>query len=88
MDFQPTARVREMQERIEAFMEAHVYPAEDTFAEQLAIELRHQHGGRLVVDVPEADEGVGAADGKVFSDGVELDANAVAGVSLERKEYI
>ena len=36
MDFSPSARVREYSERIEAFMDAHVYPNEAMLEEQLA----------------------------------------------------
>ncbi|HUN79034.1 MAG TPA: acyl-CoA dehydrogenase family protein [Solirubrobacteraceae bacterium] len=35
MDFQPSARCAELQERLTAFMEEHVYPAEATYEHQL-----------------------------------------------------
>jgi acyl-CoA dehydrogenase len=36
VDFEHSPRVKELQDRLAAFMEAHVYPAERVFAEQLA----------------------------------------------------
>ena len=35
MDFEPSERCREFSERLTAFMDEHVYPAERVFAEQL-----------------------------------------------------
>ena len=37
MDFQPSARVRDLQARIGAFMETHILPAEPEFEEQLQV---------------------------------------------------
>ena len=36
MDFEPTQKMREMQARLTAFMDAHIYPAEATFARHFA----------------------------------------------------
>jgi acyl-CoA dehydrogenase len=36
MFFEPSAKVKELLQRLQAFMEAHVYPHEKTFAEQIA----------------------------------------------------
>ncbi|RFU11755.1 acyl-CoA dehydrogenase [Rhodobacteraceae bacterium W635] len=36
MDFEPTGKMQEIQARLTAFMEAHVYPAESTFARHFA----------------------------------------------------
>ena len=35
MDFQPSERCAEFKERLTAFMDEHVYPAETTYAQQL-----------------------------------------------------
>ncbi|KRV49852.1 acyl-CoA dehydrogenase [Wenjunlia vitaminophila] len=44
MEFAPDARTEELAERLHAFMEEHVYPAEPVFAEQVA-EARRLGGG-------------------------------------------
>jgi acyl-CoA dehydrogenase len=36
VDFDHSPRVKELQQRLSAFMEAHIYPAEKTFAQQMA----------------------------------------------------
>ena len=36
MDFEPSERCREFTERLQAFMEEHVYPAEPVYEQQLA----------------------------------------------------
>ena len=35
MDFEPSARCREFAERLQGFMEEHVYPAESVYEQQL-----------------------------------------------------
>ena len=36
MDFEPSERCREFSERLNAFMEEHVYPAEPVYEQQLS----------------------------------------------------
>jgi len=71
MDFSPSARVMELSERVEAFMDAHVYPNEPVLEEQLAadrwaqpaiieelkIEARRQ--GLWNLFLPDAEHGAG-----------------------------
>ena len=35
MDFEPSARVKELQKRVQQFMDEHIYPGEDTYLEQI-----------------------------------------------------
>ncbi|WP_370324808.1 acyl-CoA dehydrogenase family protein [Euzebya sp.] len=51
MDFAPTARVREYAERVSAFMDAHVYPAEELFERQIAESGNPHHHPQILEDL-------------------------------------
>src|SRR5512139_4276869 len=53
MDFAPSARVRDMQERLTGFMEAHVYPNEGAYREQIEASGQRHHRPRLIEELKE-----------------------------------
>src|SRR5258708_441551 len=73
MDFQPSERCIEMQERLRAFMDEHVYPAEPGYERQLAesgdphhqppvmeeIKARSREAGLWNMFLPDAEHGAG-----------------------------
>jgi acyl-CoA dehydrogenase len=76
MDFQPSERCIELQERLKAFMDEHVYPAEPVYERQLAesgdphhqprvmeeIKTRAREAGLWNMFLPDADHGAGLSN--------------------------
>jgi acyl-CoA dehydrogenase len=76
MDFQPSERCIEFQERLQAFMDAHVYPAEPVYERQLAesgnphhqpqimeeLKVRAREAGLWNMFLPDADHGAGLSN--------------------------
>ena len=76
MDFQPSERCTEMQERLRAFMDEHVYPAEPVYERQLAesgdphhqpqvmeeIKARAREAGLWNMFLPDAEHGAGLSN--------------------------
>ena len=46
MDFEPSARTRDLQARLQAFMDEHVYPAEPVYDAQVAAARRPRTSSR------------------------------------------
>ncbi len=53
MDFQPSARSREFQERLVAFMDEHVYPAEEVYERELRESGDPHHQPRIMEELKE-----------------------------------
>ncbi len=76
MDFQPSERCIEFQERLQAFMDEHVYPAEPVYERQLAesgdphhqpqimeeLKVRAREAGLWNMFLPDADHGAGLSN--------------------------
>jgi acyl-CoA dehydrogenase len=76
MDFQPSSRCIEFQERLKAFMDEHVYPAEPVYERQLAesgdphhqprvmeeLKLRAREAGLWNMFLPDAEHGAGLSN--------------------------
>jgi acyl-CoA dehydrogenase len=59
MDFQPSERCLEMQERLKAFMDEHVYPAEAVYERQLAESGDPHHQPRVMEEIKARARGAG-----------------------------
>lgn len=51
MDFAPTPKVRELQDRLTAFMEEYIYPAEPTVEEEIEASGNSHHHPRIIEDL-------------------------------------
>src|SRR4051812_3761644 len=59
MDFEPSERCREFTERLQAFMEEHVYPAEPIYEQQLQDSGNPHHQPAVMEELKSAARGMG-----------------------------